>query len=276
MTDEDPVPSGRMTAAAAKKLRAPFPPEQIGKLPKPTKADNPKGRCDECGGYHGLPAMHLDYVGHAGITDRLLEVDPAYSWEPMATDEYGLPRLDKANNLWIRLTVLGVTRIGVGDGKNAKEIIGDALRNAAMRFGVALDLWSKQDLHPPEEPAAVPASAARPRAQAAPSPGEQHSVKVPTWEELVAALAAADPTINWSGLVAAIVNAHYTLPMTADNKADLRQRMIVLVEQVTALMSAGDFPPPEFAEIQVCIALAFDGLAMDVNLYTIDPEEGIA
>jgi hypothetical protein len=28
-----------------------------------------------------------------------------------------------------------------------KEIIGDALRNAAMRFGAALDLWHKGDLH---------------------------------------------------------------------------------------------------------------------------------
>jgi hypothetical protein len=28
-----------------------------------------------------------------------------------------------------------------------KEKIGDAIRNAAMRFGVALDLWAKIDLH---------------------------------------------------------------------------------------------------------------------------------
>jgi hypothetical protein len=28
-----------------------------------------------------------------------------------------------------------------------KERIGDALRNAAMRFGAALDLWHKGDLH---------------------------------------------------------------------------------------------------------------------------------
>ena len=43
-------------------------------------------------------------------------------------------------------TVCGVTRIGVGDGKSMKELIGDAIRNAAMRFGVALDLWSKEEL----------------------------------------------------------------------------------------------------------------------------------
>ena len=115
-----------MTPEAAQKLRAPFAPELIGKLPK--------------GG-----AM-LDYVGHAAVTDRLLQVDPEWTWEPFATGPDGLPAVDREGNLWIRLTVAGVTRTGVGDGKSAKERIGDALRNAAMRFGVALDLWSKEDL----------------------------------------------------------------------------------------------------------------------------------
>jgi hypothetical protein len=32
-----------------------------------------------------------------------------------------------------------------------KERIGDALRNAAMRFGAALDLWHKGDLHIEED-----------------------------------------------------------------------------------------------------------------------------
>ena len=32
-----------------------------------------------------------------------------------------------------------------------KERIGDALRNAAMRFGAALDLWHKGDLHQDED-----------------------------------------------------------------------------------------------------------------------------
>lgn len=127
-------------------LRAPFPREVVGKLPKPYKRDSPKSQCRECGGYHGLPAAHLDYVGHAAVTDRLLSVDPEWSWEPMAADEMGLPVLDREGNLWIRLTINGHTRPGVGDGSSMKERIGDALRNAAMRFGVALDLWSKEEL----------------------------------------------------------------------------------------------------------------------------------
>lgn len=134
-------------------LRKPFPPNQISKLPKPLKRDAQKGKCHECGGYHGLPAIHLDYVGHAALTDRLLDCDPAWTWEPLALDEKGYPVIDANGGMWIRLTVCGVSRLGYGDaqgktgGDAMKERIGDALRNAAMRFGAALDLWHKGDLH---------------------------------------------------------------------------------------------------------------------------------
>ncbi|WP_285250228.1 hypothetical protein [Pseudarthrobacter sp. fls2-241-R2A-168] len=127
-------------------LRKPFPAGTVGKLPKPFKKDSPKGNCSECGKYHGLPAAHLDYVGHAAVTDRLNTVDPTWTWEPVALNEQGLPAYDQAGGLWIRLTVGGVTRLGYGDGPDPKERVGDALRNAAMRFGVALDLWSKDEL----------------------------------------------------------------------------------------------------------------------------------
>lgn len=139
------------------KLREPFPPHQISKLPKPKSRDAQKGHCKECGGYHGLPAVHLDYVGHAALTDRLLDVDPAWHWEPFALDERGLPAIDKDGGMWIKLTVCGVTRLGYGDaqgktgGDAMKERIGDALRNAGMRFGMALDLWHKGILHLDEE-----------------------------------------------------------------------------------------------------------------------------
>lgn len=138
-------------------LRKPFKAEEIGKLPKSTCKDCSDSRfkvcdkhqrvynCPECHGSHSNATMHLDFVGHADLTARLLEVDPEWSWEPMGTEEHGLPIMDHNGNLWIRLTVGGVTRIGVGDGKNAKECIGDALRNAGMRFGIALDLWAKGD-----------------------------------------------------------------------------------------------------------------------------------
>ena len=129
------------------RLREKFPKEVEGILPKPYKADSQKGNCNVCGGYHGLPAAHLPFVGHAAITDRLLAVDPGWTWDFVATDpNTGMPLLDSEKNLWITLTVCGVTRKGCGDGPSMKVRIGDALRNAAMRFGVALYLWTKDEL----------------------------------------------------------------------------------------------------------------------------------
>lgn len=114
------------------KMLEPFAPNEINQIPK--------------GG------LKLDYVGHAALTKRLLETDLNWSWEPFAISADGLPKLDEAGGLWIRLTVCGITRIGYGDAGNSKgtqavkEAIGDALRNAGMRFGAALDLWHKGDL----------------------------------------------------------------------------------------------------------------------------------
>jgi hypothetical protein len=147
-------------------LRIPFPAHQISKLPKPTKtqtdavkADFKNGiRCKICGTWHHKDVVHLDYVGHAALTDRLLDCDPLWNWEPVAVGQSGVPSLDENGGMWIRLTVCGVTRLGYGhaDGKKGgdalKEVIGDALRNAAMRFGAALDLWHKGDLHVDDAP----------------------------------------------------------------------------------------------------------------------------
>jgi len=157
-------------------LREPFPAYQISKLPKGTKEQNncqasEKRKCEICGGFHHPKIIHLDYVGHAALTDRLLDADPLWSWEPFAVKD-GLPAFDESGGLWIKLTVCGQTRIGYGHaeksnfkeiGSREKEVIGDALRNAAMRFGAALDLWHKGDLHgldnddPPETKPEPPA-----------------------------------------------------------------------------------------------------------------------
>lgn len=179
-----------------KALREPFPENQVGKLPRPFDNKAPKFKCDGpnsqasvdssfCGGFHGR-GIHLDYVGHAALTARLLDVDPEWNWEPMALGPDGLPKFDGFGGLWIRLTVGGMTRPGYGDsqgktgGNAVKEAIGDALRNAGMRFGIALELWHKGDLYEadvesgraavdtgPAAAAAAAKPAAKPRGRAA-------------------------------------------------------------------------------------------------------------
>lgn len=188
------------------RLREPFAPHQINVLPRNVRKNDPdKFKCEPsngrkvsidgkyCGGYHSL-SLHLDYVGHAALTDRLLEVDPEWSWEPLALREDGLPAFDSFGGLWIKLSICGVTRIGYGDtagkdGANAvKEAIGDALRNAGMRFGAALDLWHKGDLHDASEeqgredaPAARQAPAGDAGAQALAARRHEQ----PNWDELL-------------------------------------------------------------------------------------------
>jgi len=181
--------------AGLARLREPFEPHQINKLPKPYKADSPRSNCRECGGYHGMPAVHLDYVGHAALTDRLLEVDPGWTWEPLAITADGLPAFDKDGGLWIRLTICGVTRLGYGDsqgkrgGNAVKEAIGDALRNAGMRFGAALDLWHKGDLHDAAE------EQGQNQAPVAPAPARKVSrstVDEDTWTDRIADCGSKD------------------------------------------------------------------------------------
>lgn len=134
-----------MDAEIAAKLREPFPSEAIGKLPKGNTT--------------------LDFVGHAAVTDRLLQVDPDWSWEPMAFAPDGGPLIRQEGTdavLWIRLTIAGMTRPGVGIApaksfELSKQLISDAIRNAAMRFGVAIDLWSREDLLAATPPAVITA-----------------------------------------------------------------------------------------------------------------------
>ncbi|MGW2724771.1 hypothetical protein [Streptomyces sp. NPDC001492] len=149
---------------ALHKLREPFAPAEIRYLPRVwCKAcknagwngcqNHPVSKCGKC--KQKMPnGGHIDlaYVGHAEATNRLLNVDPFWDWEPLTVDERGLPQADGYKGLWIRLTVCGMTRLGYGHagdktgGDAIKEVIGDAIRNAGMRFGMALDLWTTSDL----------------------------------------------------------------------------------------------------------------------------------
>lgn len=163
--------------AALEALRRPFDPKYVEKLPKGVKDKQASPEnCSVCGGYHSPVWFHLDYVGHAAVTDRLLSVDPLWWWEPFALDPItALPLMDydgqnRPIGMWIKLHVAGRTIIGYGSSDPkpdaVKEIIGDALRNAAMRLGVALTLWKKGELESiADSPAALDSSTGAVRQQ---------------------------------------------------------------------------------------------------------------
>jgi hypothetical protein len=200
-----------VTPEQMQKLREPFPESEIGKLPRVTCPqcrdskskscpEHQKSKCDVCGNFITPRHIHLDYVGHAELTDRLLEVDPEWTWEPAAWSADGEPVIGKQGGnlvMWGRLTILGVTRLGVGTAPANKddahkELIGDFLRNAAMRFGVALDLWRKSERaeaeaehSEPDKPAAKPSKKAAPKAAQAPA-GD--GLGADNWREIAARL----------------------------------------------------------------------------------------
>ena len=173
-------------------------PKIVGKLPK--------------GG------MQLDFVGHADITRILLEIDPHWRWVPIAWDN-GRPAIHIENGIatmWGELTLLGQARLGVGSVRADKqeldkELVGDFLRNAAMRFGIALSLWTKQeweDLGAPATPA--------PKQKAAPKPTEDANAPLAKQKLIDFAKACAKEDLDHE-----VVADHAGVDLTKATNADL-------------------------------------------------------
>jgi len=133
-------------------------PKIVGKLPK--------------GG------QQLSFVGHADTQKALTEIDPTWSMEPVAFDEYGLPAFRVENGMahmgaW--LTIHGVRRLGIGSVQASKpdlykELMSDAIRNCAMRHNVYLSLWTKNEWEeldhapsPKPQPQPAPTASAKPK-----------------------------------------------------------------------------------------------------------------
>lgn len=119
--------------------------------------------------------INLAYVSHADITKILIEIDPLWSWQPVEWVN-GRPAINVENGtatMWATLTLLGKSMLGVGSVRADKqdldkELVGDFLRNAAMRFGIALSLWSKQDWSDNTTITSLPAAQAKRAEQAKP------------------------------------------------------------------------------------------------------------
>src|SRR6266540_6671509 len=150
-----------LDAATRDALRKPFQPNEISKLPGTAKRPP------------------LDYVGHAAVTNRLNNAAPDWTYtiervevrgsiervgdeRRFVSSEDGLPHVVA---VFGTMTIGGVTRQEVGEvdsfttyGLELKNAISDFIRRGAMRFGVALDLWSKEDLfsEPPSPVATAP------------------------------------------------------------------------------------------------------------------------
>lgn len=109
-------------------LKKPFPIEKMGVKVQSLSKDKTK-------------AMLVLYLQHTDVADRLEEVDPSWTAEPVDV------KLDTAKNLYyvrLRLNLLGVSRENVGDGDDPKGAFSDALKRTAMLFGVGRFLYDSE------------------------------------------------------------------------------------------------------------------------------------
>ena len=184
-------------------------PKIVGKLPK--------------GG------QSLSFVGHADITKMLIEVDSEWTWEPVAFDVDGLPAYRVENGMahmagW--LTVQGVRRLGIGSVVHnkpdlLKELVSDFIRNSAMRFGICLSLWTKQEWDNHAPVVATPA----PKAVKAEPADDNTPLSQEQLEQFIAACekagftpdaVAANAKVNW-GKGSIILTSHLPLLRSAFN-----------------------------------------------------------
>ena len=158
--------------------------------------------------------INLAYVSHADITKILIEIDPLWSWQPVEWVN-GRPAINVENGtatMWGTLTLLGKSMIGVGSVRadkqdHEKELVGDFLRNASMRFGIALSLWSKQDWSDNTTITSLPAAQAR-RAEEAKPYVQNHPAKgVPSPKVVREFMNDSEPTPDELAEIAAQFNA---------------------------------------------------------------------
>ena len=197
-------------------------------------------KLDEILGAYGVPdpkivgklpkgGQSLSFVGHADITKMLIEVDSEWTWEPVAFDVNGLPAYRVENGMahmagW--LTVQGVRRLGIGSVMHnkpdlLKELVSDFIRNSAMRFGICLSLWTKQEWDDHAPTVVTPA----PKAVKAEPADDNTPLSQEQIEQFIAACdkagftpeAVADNAkVNW-GKGAIVLSSHLPLLRSAFN-----------------------------------------------------------
>lgn len=158
--------------------------------------------------------INLAYVSHADITKILIEIDPLWSWQPVEWVN-GRPAIHVENGtatMWGTLTLLGKSMLGVGSVQankqdQDKELIGDFLRNAAMRFGIALSLWSKQDWSDNTTITSLPAVQAKRAEEAKPYVGNHPAKGVPSPKIVREFVQDSEPTPDEVAEIAAQFNA---------------------------------------------------------------------
>lgn len=84
-------------------------------------------------------ALLACYLSHTDVYTRIEKVDPAWSSTIM-----GVQMGAKTCFVWVALTILGVTRANMGEGEDLKSATSDAIKRAAMLFGIGRYLYDAE------------------------------------------------------------------------------------------------------------------------------------
>ncbi len=128
-----------LDATIQKRLKAPFPSSWVGWKAQSTNRDKTR-------------ALAVAYIDARAVMARLDAVVGPGHWSDayrvirddtyIVRDGDGKERRVREVEVECRLTVLGVTKVDVGSGEDAKAAYSDAFKRAAVKFGIGRYLYS--------------------------------------------------------------------------------------------------------------------------------------
>lgn len=121
-----PTPGGEVFTIAAPHLRRPFSEAAVKfKVQATFPREDPTG------------ALIVPYIDARLVIERLNLILPGSWWATYEPTQSGM--------LWCHLTVDGITRLDVGEEVgNRKGLVSDALKRAAVHFGIGVSLYAMQ------------------------------------------------------------------------------------------------------------------------------------
>lgn len=240
-------------------------------LEKPFPADKVKTKTGQGG-------RKMSYISHGLITERLNDTDPSWSSRRIATHTYtGADGALHCAGVELELTVGGVSRVESGGpqpphpqrpthfGDEIKNAYSDALKRAAMRFGVALGNWETLiDAEGDEDYADVPAAPLEPRGEApVPIRANPQGVNLAALHAAVTGKVEGDPHRR----IHALAEGVYGVP----SLRELRQ------DQADALRKAmGECRSPRDGEALIALALRTNAATSTAELDDIARDIGVA
>lgn len=249
------------TAAMRKALEKPFPADKVK-----TKT--------------GQGGRKMSYISHGLITERLNDTDPSWLSRHVATHAYtGPDGMLHCAGVEIEVTIGGVSRVEAGgpqrqDGfaNEIKNAYSDALKRAAMRFGVALGMWETlvdaegdEDYHPegvPEQPAAP----TEPK-PARPTPIRQGAAHGQTWLQAIHAAATGKVEGEVHQRAKALAESVYGVPSMRDLSEDQAHRL---------RKAFGECRGPQDGEALIALAIRINAATSDDELTQVANDIGLA